>query len=103
MHQNSSKNHIRFLRQITRMSQPDLALVMSRYSGTVIDTTTVSKHESSGSSRPPTPEDMQAYASVFKLPIYALYEDLCTREKLIELLFHEGKWWDELAEVINHG
>ena len=94
-----ANNNIRLLRKAMRLTQKELALLMSQSLGTIIDTTTISRHEQTPASRHPSQAELQAYASVFKVPVVALFADVYNRDQLFELLATEGDWvWDARQE-----
>jgi transcriptional regulator with XRE-family HTH domain len=82
--------NIRYLRRLCRMSQSDIAWMMSKHLGNVIDFTTISTHENNR--RNPSIDQLTAYAKVFKVPIYYLICDIVPLEDLKTLLVEEGDW-----------
>lgn len=83
-------SNIRFLRKLCRLSQPEMAWMLSKYLGNLIDATTVSTHENNR--RNPTLEQLQAYARVFKVPVMFLFAHIMSVEELKITLPLEGDW-----------
>lgn len=87
-----ANNHIGLLRRSMRLTQRELAMLLSMHLGTVIDITTISRHEATPASRHPSQAELLAYASVFKVPVIALYADIYTKAQVYDLLAKEGDW-----------
>jgi hypothetical protein len=88
-----------------RLTQPELAVLMSMHSGTVVDVSTISRHESIPATRKPTFQELHAYSKVFKIPTIALYSDLYDQDQIFALLAGEGDWvWtDAQEELVTNG
>ena len=84
-------NNLRYLRRLTRHSLAEMSMLLSHHTGNVIDTTTISKHESG--TRNPSETELKAYAQIFKVPEVALYRDVCSQQELLRVLSESGDQW----------
>lgn len=95
-----TKNNLGRIRRICRLSQPDVGYLMGRYTGEPIDFTTVAKHESG--LRHPTPEQMEAYSRIYKVPSNILFLPATSDAHLKQIIIESNPQWDWSDELIPH-
>lgn len=89
---------IREFRILSRMTQKELAYLLSMYIGEVPSDSSISRYESRNRDafRSPDPKILKALSIIFKIPIAALYKELMTPTN-IKYALQEDKYfkWDE--------